>query len=363
MKAIASFIPPLCLLVVLLLPAQVRAADYDRNQNLLKSGQLLSNSAITNAPSQRNRPYTSLNTQIPKISSTLDYGRSLSRMSASAIPNMPTYSIPKIQTSSFRPTNLNITPALKADPIPKYQFNSKVPGFSAAQIRQHDERWSSGQYIHDDPYYRQFDAPMPDLTPQNYLKVFGATTGGIATEWANLGLNVLPGTGKALLPWSVAYPHFQKWSQNRLNGAGAPEIAAGLKSASEDYRRFIIQPVKSFNSVNSAMQNPKGWAKGQVTGPMKSWATDQILKPLRPSDMAATTRMPQQSLFSIPKSPTLMPQSYPQYPNLQKITIPSLSPIDPMRNMSRQTNTYNQNKTYSPPPRINVPSFSSSNRH
>lgn len=345
MKALASFMPPLCLLIVFLVPAQVRAADYDRNQNLLKSGQLLSNSAIANASNQKNQPYTSLNTQIPKISSTLDYGRSLSRMSASAIPNMPTYSIPKIQTPSFRPisgsSNSNIAPPLKLDPMPKYQFTSKVPGFSAAQIRQHDERWSSGQSIYDDPYYRQFDAPMPDLTPQNYLKVFGATTGGIATEWVNVGLNVVPGAGKLMVPWSVVYPHLQNKFQNTLN-PHAPEIGGGLKAASEDYQRYVIQPVKSFNSVNSALQDPKAWARGEAKG----WATNQALKPLRPSDMAASTKIPQQSRIAIPKSQALIPQAYPQYPNIQKMNIPSLRPVDPMRNIPRQTNI--QNKSYTP---------------
>ena len=65
-----------------------------------------------------------------------------------------------------------------------------APGTQQALAR--DDYWISGKY-QTDPYYAELDRPTPDLSPENYLRMFALTVGITATDFGSFYLDVLPG--------------------------------------------------------------------------------------------------------------------------------------------------------------------------
>jgi YD repeat-containing protein len=120
------------------------------------------------------------------------------------------------------------------------ESSAKIPMPSEEQMRRHEEYWTKGEYWTADPYYADLAGPMPELSPQNYLKAFGLTVGIIATDSARFFVDILPGINNWLgFAASEALMPPRRWMREQLGKADpGNDIGGGLDNAGDRLRRW-----------------------------------------------------------------------------------------------------------------------------
>ena len=151
-----------------------------------------------------------------------------------------------------------------------FNMNSSLP--TLEQMRQYDSYWSTGQYWTQDPYYADFARPAPDLTPENYIKAFGYTSGILYFNWTKFMVTSIPG----LDPWlSFGYKQFSILARSYMMN----ELVKLDPGGDLTYNLYhgVQKPLDFWGGLIGSVRDVHGLIRGTHIYPYKSTTIDQVM--------------------------------------------------------------------------------------